>query len=80
MAGASSDQKLAAIITPAVNPNAVSSTFLLGFLAVNTLALQPDGKLLVTSGRTNALVVIETETGKIVQQVTLSTNKTEPHL
>lgn len=38
MAGAGSDQKLAAIITPAAKPSEVSSTLLLGVLAVKTMA------------------------------------------
>ena len=37
MAGARSDQKLAAIMTPAAKPREVSSTLLLGFLRVKTM-------------------------------------------
>ncbi len=41
------------------------------------LALSPDGKLLITSGRTNSLIVMDAASGTIRQKVSLSTNKTE---
>ena len=41
------------------------------------LALSPDGAILVTSGRSNALFVIEAGSGKILQVVSLATNRAE---
>jgi YVTN family beta-propeller protein len=41
------------------------------------LALSPDGKILVTAGKTSTLVVIDTATDKILQRVPLATNQTE---
>lgn len=41
------------------------------------LALSPDGRLLVTSGRAGKLVVIDPASGLILQSVALSTNKNE---
>lgn len=41
------------------------------------LALSPDGRLLVTSGRAGKLVVIDAASGLVVQNVALSTNKSE---
>ena len=40
-----------------------------------TLALSPDGKILVTSGKTAELVVIDPGTGKILQRVALPSEK-----
>lgn len=39
------------------------------------VALSPDGKFLVTSGKTNQLVIIEPATGKIIQHVALPSEK-----
>jgi YVTN family beta-propeller protein len=39
------------------------------------LALSPDGKILVTSGKTTNLVVIDPASGKTIQTLSLSTNK-----
>src|ERR1051326_6845180 len=41
------------------------------------LAFSPDGKLLATSGKTNAMVLIDAATGLVLQRVTLSTNRGE---
>ena len=41
------------------------------------LALSPDGAILVASGRSNALFVIEAGTGNILQTVSLATNRAE---
>src|SRR4051812_47425628 len=38
------------------------------------LAFSPDGKVIATSGKTNAVVLIDAVTGLILQQATLSTN------
>lgn len=46
-------------------------------LRPQALALSPDGKWLVTSGKTNGLIVIDATKGLIAQRITLSTNKTE---
>src|SRR5438034_9432567 len=40
-------------------------------LRPQALALSPDGKLLVTSGKTRELVVLEPATGRILQRVPL---------
>src|SRR5262245_50817019 len=49
-------------------------------LRPQTLALSPDGKILVTSGKTAELVVIDPGTGKIRQRVTLPSEKdVDPH-
>src|SRR5689334_21258342 len=44
-------------------------------LRPQTLALSPDGEILITSGKTAELVVIEPATGKILQRVTLPSEK-----
>src|SRR5262245_35636300 len=41
------------------------------------LALSPDGRVLVTSGKTNGLVVIDLVTGLVRQRVSLATNMME---
>jgi len=41
------------------------------------LALSPDGRLLVTSGRTNLLIVIDPANGRILQQVPLPSSRME---
>ena len=41
------------------------------------IALSPDGRLLVTSGKTNRLIVMNPETGQILQQVPLPSDKTK---
>ena len=46
-------------------------------LRPQALALSPDGKLLITSGRTNGLIVMDAATGLVRQRVSLSTNRTE---
>jgi YVTN family beta-propeller protein len=48
-------------------------------LRPQVLALSPDGRLLVTSGKTHELVVIDPVTGKILQRVPLPSDKaTDP--
>src|SRR6188472_2451151 len=48
-------------------------------LRPQAIALSPDGKLLVTSGKTSELVVIEPAKGEILQRVKLpADDKTEP--
>jgi DNA-binding beta-propeller fold protein YncE len=44
----------------------------------NALALSPDGQLLVTSGRTHELVVLNPATGSILQQVVFPSDKAPP--
>ena len=44
------------------------------------LALSPDGKLLVTSGKTSEIVILDPATGRILQRVALPSEKLqEPH-
>ncbi len=48
-------------------------------LRPQAVALSPDGRLLVTSGKTSELVVIDPETGKVLERVPLPSEKsTEP--
>jgi DNA-binding beta-propeller fold protein YncE len=48
-------------------------------LRPQALALSPDGKLLLTSGKTSELLVIDTETAKVIQRVALpADNQKEP--
>jgi YVTN family beta-propeller protein len=44
-------------------------------LRPQALALSPNGKLLVTSGKANLLIVVDPVTGKIIQQVPLPSDK-----
>ena len=44
-------------------------------LRPQTLALSPDGRLLLTSGKTHEVVAIEPQTGKILQRVPLPSDK-----
>src|ERR1035437_4035311 len=44
----------------------------------NALALSPDGQLLVTSGRTHELVVLNPVTGSILKQVAFPSDKAPP--
>ncbi len=46
-------------------------------LRPQTLALSPDGKILVTSGKTHELVVVDPRTGRILQRVPLPSEKDE---
>ena len=46
-------------------------------LRPQALALSPDGKILVTSGKTHQLVVVEPTTGKILQRVPLPSEQDE---
>ncbi len=41
------------------------------------LAVSPDGRIIVTSGRTNVIAVLDAATGQILQYVTLATNKAQ---
>ncbi|HXE43340.1 MAG TPA: hypothetical protein VN516_09975, partial [Candidatus Baltobacteraceae bacterium] len=43
----------------------------------NALALSPNGKILVTSGLTNQLIVVNPKTGKIVQHVPFPSGRSE---
>lgn len=42
------------------------------------LALSPDGKMLVTSGKTNELVALDPQSGALLQRVTLPSEKNKP--
>src|SRR3954470_11739632 len=41
------------------------------------LAFSPDRRIVVTAGKTNALILIDAATGQILQRASLSTNRTE---
>src|SRR4051812_5491899 len=46
-------------------------------LRPQALAFSPDRKIVITAGKTNALILIDAATGQILQRASLSTNKTE---